>query len=99
MLTPNISGLLHLTIDLFFRLLILALLVRVIVSWLPLPPGNPFTRFFTNLTDPILMPIAKRIPAGAVGFFDLSLIISLFFSWWALGLLDAIFLSALPSGW
>lgn len=99
MLTPNISGLLHLVIDLFFRLLILAIFVRVILSWLPLPPGNPFTRFFTNLTDPILMPIAKRIPAGVVGFFDLSLIIALFFSWWALGLLDAIFLSALPAGW
>ncbi|MFI5273793.1 MAG: YggT family protein [Ktedonobacterales bacterium] len=93
------DDILHSTVDLALKLMILALFVRVLLSWLPLSPGNPIVRFFTNLTDPILMPIARRIPGGAVGFLDMGLIIALFFDWWALGLLDVLLQSALPRGW
>jgi uncharacterized protein YggT (Ycf19 family) len=94
---------LHQLIDLFFKLLILSLLVRVILSWIVsfsiMSPGNPIFVFFNRLTDPILSPIAKRIPRASFMVIDLSLWISLLFCWWALSLLDGLVLSSLPLNW
>jgi uncharacterized protein YggT (Ycf19 family) len=94
---------LHWIIDLFFRALILCLLIRVILSWIVsfslMSPGNPFFRFFNRVTDPILFPIANRIPRAALGAFDLSLIVALLFCWWGLGMLDGLVLISLPNGW
>jgi uncharacterized protein YggT (Ycf19 family) len=90
-------------IDIFFRVLILCLLVRVILSWIVsfslMSPGNPFFRFFNRVTDPILYPIANRIPRTALMAFDLGLIVALLFCWWGLSLLDGLVLFSLPTGW
>jgi uncharacterized protein YggT (Ycf19 family) len=90
-------------IDLFFRLLILSLLVRVILSWVVsfslMSPGNPVFRFFNRLTDPILYPIARRIPRTALLAFDIGLIVSLLFAWWCLSLLDGLVLISIPGNW
>jgi uncharacterized protein YggT (Ycf19 family) len=95
----SLSGL----INLFFRVLILCLLVRVILSWIVsfslMSPGNPFVRFFNRVTDPIIGPIAKRIPRASVMVIDLSLIVSLLFCWWALSILDGLVLVSLPGNW
>lgn len=95
-LTYNI---LHYIIHFALMLMIVALFVRVILSWLPFRPGNPIVLFFNRFTDPILQPIARRVPAGALGMFDMGLIVALFFDWWALGMLDALLQYALPPGW
>jgi uncharacterized protein YggT (Ycf19 family) len=93
----------HGLIDLFFKLLILSLLVRVILSWIVsfslMSPGNPVFVFFNRLTDPILSPIAKRIPRASFMIIDLGLVVSLLFCWWALSLLDGLVLISLPPGW
>jgi uncharacterized protein YggT (Ycf19 family) len=98
-----ISFSLHWIIDLFFRALILCLLIRVILSWIVafslMSPGNPFFRFFNRVTDPILYPIANRIPRTALMAFDLGLIVALLFCWWGLSLLDGLVLISLPSNW
>ncbi|MGO8949428.1 MAG: YggT family protein [Ktedonobacterales bacterium] len=95
----TLSGL----IDLFFRLLMLALIVRVILMWIVsfsiMSPGNPIVVFFNRMTDPILAPIAKRIPRTSFMVIDLSLWISLLFCLWALNLLDALVQSSLPANW
>lgn len=92
-------NILHIIIHYSLMLMVLALFVRVILSWLPFSPGNPFVLFFNRLTDPILQPIARRIPAGSVGFLNLGYIIAIFFVWWILFTLDAIFATVLPLGW
>ncbi len=93
----------HGLIDLFFRLLMLALIVRVILMWIVsfslMSPGNPVVVFFNRITDPILGPIAKRIPRASFMMIDLSLWISLLFSFWALNLLDTLVVSSLPANW
>jgi uncharacterized protein YggT (Ycf19 family) len=93
----------HGLIDLFFKLLILSLFARVILSWIVsfslMSPGNPVFVFFNRITDPILSPIAKRIPRASFMVFDLSLVVALIFSWWALSLLDGLVLSSLPPSW
>jgi uncharacterized protein YggT (Ycf19 family) len=90
---------LHVAIDIAFKLMIIALLVRVILSWLPFPPGNPIVLFFTRLTDPIIQPIARRIPSGSFGPLNLSFTIAIIFAWWILSTLDALLMYALPPGW
>ena len=93
-------GLLHLFITLLFSFLIISLFVRVILSWLPmLTPGNPFVRFFTNITGPIYDPVYRVLPRMSISMLDLRATITLIFSWWALMVLERLILSAIPVTW
>ena len=56
------------------------LLVRVVLSYIPAPPGSafvPVTRFFEAITEPVLRPIRHFVPPLRVGgaAMDLSPII------------------------
>ena len=93
-------GLLHLFITLLFSFLIISLFVRVILSWLPmLTPGNPFVRFFTNVTGPIYDPVYRVLPRMSISMLDLRATITLIFSWWALMVLERLVTSAIPGTW
>jgi YggT family protein len=62
----GVAGLLVLVIQLY----ILIILIRVILGWLSPYPTNPVTRFFWQVTEPVLAPIRRRLPF--MGGFDLS---------------------------
>jgi YggT family protein len=62
-------------IDLFFYALSLAILIRVIVSWLNVNPYNPLVSFIYQVTDPILVPLRRIIPP--LGMIDVTPIIAL----------------------
>ncbi len=56
-----------------FQLAALAILARVILSWLPMAgvridPYNPLIRFLFRITDPILDPIRRFATFGMVDF-------------------------------
>ena len=53
----------------------LVVFVRVIVSWIQLPPNNPIAHYSRTLTEPLLDPIRKLLPAG--GGLDFSPLILL----------------------
>ena len=53
----------------------LVVFVRVIVSWIQLPPNNPVVHYSRVLTEPLLEPIRKLLPAG--GGLDFSPLILL----------------------
>ena len=58
--------------------LYVAILARVIVSWLPIGPDSPFApvvRTIYEITEPILSPIRRLIPG--MGMFDLSPMIAI----------------------
>ena len=58
--------------------LYVAILARVIVSWLPIGPDSPFApvvRTIYEITEPILSPIRRLIPG--LGMFDLSPMIAI----------------------
>ena len=93
------AGILHLLITLFFGWLVICLIVRLILSWLPISPGHPIPRFFNVMTDPVLDPVRRRIPAMGVGFFDISATVAYLFTWWALTLIGTLLTQALPPGW
>lgn len=64
------------------RLYLIAILVRVFMSWVPPTPGTTYATihsFFFNLTEPVLGPVRRAMPPvrmGAMGL-DLSPIVVL----------------------
>lgn len=71
---------LALLITLVFEFFWWAILIRVIISWLPMAgfridPYNPIIRFLFSVTDPILEPIRPYTTMG--GMLDFSPIVAL----------------------
>ncbi|MCL6431678.1 MAG: YggT family protein [Anaerolineae bacterium] len=62
-------------VDLLFYALNLAILVRVIVSWLNVSPYNPLISFIYQITDPIILPLRRIIPP--LGMIDITPIIAI----------------------
>ena len=57
-------------ICLVLRLFSYAVLIRLIMSWFPLRPGTPVASIYSvvfNLTEPVLGPIRRVIPAVRMG--------------------------------
>jgi YggT family protein len=61
------------TVNIIFQVAALAILARVILSWLPMAgvridPYHPLIRFLYQITDPILEPIRRFATFGMVDF-------------------------------
>lgn len=78
-------------IDLLFYALNLAILIRVIVSWLNVSPYNPLIGFIYQITDPIILPLRRIIPP--LGMIDITPIIAILL----LSILQQILLSLLAA--
>jgi YggT family protein len=48
-----------------FDLYSYVVLASVILSWVQLPPDNPFVKIISALTEPVLAPIRRVLPAVA----------------------------------
>ena len=46
----------------FIDIYIWIVLIRIIMSWVQAPPGNPIDKITSRLTDPILMPMRRILP-------------------------------------
>ena len=66
-----IADLIRVLVDLYA----LILLVRVIVSWLPIDPPNPAVRLVDQVTEPVLAPIRSVLPS--FGGMDFSPIVAI----------------------
>jgi YggT family protein len=58
------------------QLYVLILIARAILSWFPLRSDSPFipvARFLNAVTEPVLAPVRRVIPA--VGMFDISFLV------------------------
>lgn len=69
-----------LVINVVFQVLWWAILIRVLLSWLPMAgiridPYNPVVRVLFDITDPILEPLRRYT---TIGMIDLSPIVALF---------------------
>ncbi len=70
---------LALIINIVFQILWWAILIRVILSWLPMAniridPYNPAVRLLYSITDPILEPLRRYT---TIGMIDLSPLVAL----------------------
>jgi YggT family protein len=52
------------------QVLLVAILVRVVLTWFPVDPSNPIIRLIYEVTEPVLAPFRRVIPR--IGMFDLS---------------------------
>ncbi len=52
------------------------LIIRSLVSWVNPDPYNPIVQFLTKVTEPVLQPIRKLIPAYKIGV-DLSPLVAI----------------------
>ena len=66
---------LHSFVFILGRALNLAILARILLSWMPIDRENRLVRIVYDITDPILTPIQRVIPP--VGGLDLSPMIAL----------------------
>ena len=57
------------------RILNFAILLRLIISWLPIDPHSQFVRVLHEITEPILGPLRRVIPS--IGGLDLSPMVGL----------------------
>ncbi|MDQ6737443.1 MAG: YggT family protein [Gemmatimonadota bacterium] len=80
------AGIFALLVRLTFGLLRLALIIVVVVSWLPISPFSSWVRWAFSLTEPFLRPLREMLPR--VGMFDISPIVAYFL----LGMLQWAFL-------
>ncbi|MDO4300912.1 MAG: YggT family protein [Clostridia bacterium] len=77
----NIADILVSALSIFYQLLTFAILIRCIISWLPLDRNNFIIRVVYALTEPILGPVRRLIeksPLGGGMIIDFSPVIAYF---------------------
>lgn len=62
-------------VNVFFTLLSLAILARVLLSWVRVSPYHPAVDFLYRITGPILAPLRRAIPP--IGMVDISPVIAI----------------------
>jgi YggT family protein len=70
------AGIFHLLVSWTFTILKVALVVRVISSWLPISPHSAWIRWSYLLSEPILAPMRRVVPT--MGGLDLTPILAYF---------------------
>jgi YggT family protein len=70
------AGIFHLLVSWTFTILKLALIVRVVSSWLPVSPYSLWIRWSYSLTEPLLLPLRRIVPG--MGGIDFTPIIAYF---------------------
>ena len=70
------AGIFHLLVSWAFRILWIALIVRVISSWLPISPYSGWIRWSYALSEPILAPLRRVVPN--LGGLDITPILAFF---------------------
>ncbi len=80
------AGIFRLLVSWTFSILKIALLVRVVSSWLPVSPYSKWISWSFRLTEPILAPLRRIVPT--LGAFDITPIVAYFL----LGLIQSFLL-------
>ena len=64
----SVAGILHL----IFRIYILILFARVVLSWIQIPSLYSLTKVLYALTEPVLKPVRRFVPPYKMGGMDIS---------------------------
>jgi YggT family protein len=86
-------NILHIIVSYGIQILIFAMLVRVIASWLRIDERFAIIRFLAHITDPFIDPIRRVV--RPVGVLDLSFLIA----WFLLSTVRVLLLQSLPPNW
>jgi YggT family protein len=69
-------GILRLVVSWAFAIVQFAIIVRVILSWIPMKPGSWIVRWAWKLSEPLLAPLRTVIPA--IGMMDITPLVAYF---------------------
>ncbi len=58
-------------VDIFFEIVYVSLMIRILLSWIPHDPSHKIISLLYRFTDPILEPFRNIIPVSKIGI-DLS---------------------------
>ena len=76
-------------VDILVTILTVAILARVILSWLPIGgSNNPLVAIVYQITEPILAPLRAIVPR--IGVFDLTPMIAMIILWAIRGLVNSM---------
>lgn len=67
-------GLFQMLVRVTFAILKLAIIIVVLVSWLPISPYSPWVRWAFSITEPIMRPLRQIVPR--VAMFDITPIVA-----------------------
>lgn len=90
---PSGHGLIYGIILYGTGILILAMIIRMIASWVRMDERIAFIRFLTKITEPFIAPLRRFVPP--IGIFDVSFILAFVL----LYTVQILLLQALPLGW
>ncbi len=63
----------------FLYILIIAMVARAILSWIPISRSNPFVQLIQQITDPLVEPVRRFMPR--TGMIDLSPMLVVILLW------------------
>ena len=63
-------------LDIVLTVVYWLILIRAWISWVTPDPNNPIVQFLYSVTEPILYPIRRILPAGLKSGFDISPIVA-----------------------
>ncbi len=55
-------------------------LARAVISWVEVDRDNQFVVMLHNITEPVLYPIRKYMPAGTIDFSPMAVLLMLYFA-------------------
>jgi YggT family protein len=55
------------------------IIIRALISWVNPDPWNPIVRFLYQVTEPVLRPIRRRLPATGIDFSPAIVILAIYF--------------------
>ncbi len=90
---PDGHGLIYGVIVYGIGILLIAMIIRMIASWVRIDERYAFIRFLAKITDPFITPIRRFVPP--IGVLDISFILAFFL----LITLQVLLAQALPFGW
>ncbi len=67
-------------VEILFQVLWLAIMARVLLSWLPNAPRNRLVVFIYDITEPLLSPLRRWIPPLG-GMIDISPMVAMLLLW------------------
>ncbi len=55
-------------------------LIRSVISWIEVDRDNQFVVFLYNITEPLLAPVRKYMPAGTIDFSPMAVLLVFYFA-------------------
>lgn len=62
-------------VNIIITVLTYAIIIRALITWFPISPGNPLIRLLDDITEPVLAPLRRVVPR--LGMLDITPIVAI----------------------